>query len=475
MLELVTRKSIFPFRYPNVPSTQIRYDVLDDIYDTDNNNKGGFPRISAQRELYCPGDAEMESFWRSQKSSGGRTSAAVASLPEGDHDDDSAKHYYEQGTKRKKAVTSSSQESDAPSTPHMGRGRQPARPGQKQHSNKHTSSAFAASREFLANNNNNKNNNNKMRVNAAQKPKDDSQHVATKNKLLCQFPSAAAAASSGATSANYTPSKEVKKSRGKQVQQNSHKNVKSRRSNDLGSGDVDLELDDLLFKLEDDDEFQKLSDNEKLTWLESLFYQDTRHLSSGSAFRPQMRSVPKAEAASSAAKRNNQLAINKPASRADEDENVKPSSTAFKANEVKDPVNAKMVGVAQSFFGVGAGGGKQTAVKKKSVGAAPQQLNNSMSGNNLDNNNREGTKSVENGKTPSWEFPKGPSTSSTPSSGLISNGKAKPKPPRPSFSKKQPSPSPSPPPIPPRSTQTKTTMLRLMNTATSILKNDRKN
>ena len=38
---------------------------------------------------------------------------------------------------------------------------------------------------------------------------------------------------------------------------------------------VDFELDDMLVQLETDDDFQRLSDNEKMAWLESLFYLDT--------------------------------------------------------------------------------------------------------------------------------------------------------------------------------------------------------
>ena len=39
--------------------------------------------------------------------------------------------------------------------------------------------------------------------------------------------------------------------------------------------DVDPELDGMLAQLENDEDFMKLSDNEQITWLESLFFLDT--------------------------------------------------------------------------------------------------------------------------------------------------------------------------------------------------------
>ena len=45
-----------------------------------------------------------------------------------------------------------------------------------------------------------------------------------------------------------------------------------------GNIEIDPELDFLLVKLEQDDEFSKLGKNEQNDWLESLFYQDTKHL-----------------------------------------------------------------------------------------------------------------------------------------------------------------------------------------------------
>ena len=39
--------------------------------------------------------------------------------------------------------------------------------------------------------------------------------------------------------------------------------------------DVDPELDGMLAQLEMDEDFMKLSDNEQITWLESLFFLDT--------------------------------------------------------------------------------------------------------------------------------------------------------------------------------------------------------
>ena len=42
--------------------------------------------------------------------------------------------------------------------------------------------------------------------------------------------------------------------------------------------EIDPELDFLLAELEQDDEFSKLGENDQKAWLESLFYQDTKHL-----------------------------------------------------------------------------------------------------------------------------------------------------------------------------------------------------
>ena len=41
--------------------------------------------------------------------------------------------------------------------------------------------------------------------------------------------------------------------------------------------EIDPELDFLLAELEHDDEFSKLGENDQKAWLESLFYQDTKH------------------------------------------------------------------------------------------------------------------------------------------------------------------------------------------------------
>merc|ERR1719334_1487826 len=42
--------------------------------------------------------------------------------------------------------------------------------------------------------------------------------------------------------------------------------------------EIDPELDYLLAELEQDSEFSKLCENDQKAWLESLFYQDTKHL-----------------------------------------------------------------------------------------------------------------------------------------------------------------------------------------------------
>ena len=42
--------------------------------------------------------------------------------------------------------------------------------------------------------------------------------------------------------------------------------------------EIDPELDVLLAELENDDDFKRLPENEQKTWLESLFFLDTLHL-----------------------------------------------------------------------------------------------------------------------------------------------------------------------------------------------------
>merc|ERR1712242_304094 len=49
---------------------------------------------------------------------------------------------------------------------------------------------------------------------------------------------------------------------------------KSRMTQSLDES-IDPELDAMLAELETDEDFKKLSDNDQLTWLESLFYLDT--------------------------------------------------------------------------------------------------------------------------------------------------------------------------------------------------------
>jgi len=116
--------------------------------------------------------------------------------------------------------------------------------------------------------------------------------------------------------------------------------------------EIDPELDYLLAELEQDEQFSKLCENDQKAWLESLFYQDTKHLAGRLGPRDKLnpaKSNPK-----------NTLRVNQDsAARLGKDVN----------SPVTDPetvsavhVNDKMKNLAQDFFS-----NKQNKAEKKSV------------------------------------------------------------------------------------------------------------
>lgn len=274
--------------------------------------------------------------------------------------------------------------------------------------------------------------------------------------------------------------KEKKRERERQQQRMVQKqqNAQARRMQD--SDVVDIELDDMLMQLETDGDFQQLSDNEKMSWLESLFYLDTT--SNSRRNLTHVSSKPKTQ--------ENNLKINRPSD--PEPPSVKPSQMAkakAKEPEVQPGVNANMISLAQSFFTdskpkaapppkapVSQPTFNQTQPStaatslynqaKQQQSSFGQPIQSSTSSTSLYKPTRSASKtSVSSLQIPSNASPP-ESLKLTPPSPLPERAFFEP-----SNEKMVKEDSPEfPPPIPSRSDKSKTAMLRLMKSTTSILK-----
>ncbi len=238
---------------------------------------------------------------------------------------------------------------------------------------------------------------------------------------------------------------------------------KRRRKKRLQNDVVDMELDEMLVQLETDDEFQRLTDNEKMAWLESLFYLDT-----GPNSRSSSRSSSSFTHINAGRKKsNNSLKINNSSSATtkkteeEEPKSVKPSQIAAakktggaKTAEPPPGVNANLVSLAQSFFA-------NENKPKKSGNAATKVLYKVDNNNQLQKQQQlhpmkraplviEAKPEKEAQLLPERAF----FEPSSPGAPMV----------------EEDGPEFPPPPIPPRSSQTKTAMLRLMARTTDIMK-----
>lgn len=235
-----------------------------------------------------------------------------------------------------------------------------------------------------------------------------------------------------------------------------------------GGGDVDDELNHLLSELEFDESFQKLSDNEKMSWLESLFYQDTRpkvhsimrrdgevqtrcprqrdqlHRSPAAALgatKIEGRSRSPVKKAAAVIRSTNKTVID---SIAPQTPNLKPRSSSAEVT-----VNENLISLAQSYF-------SPASTNKPAIGMGQHDGKKIPEIEKKETQNHQANQfsSVSEGVKPTETL----DTSSTDC--CVAPAKSLP----------DPSSSTAPPPIPPRSVQPKTAMLRLMSSATNILK-----
>ena len=250
--------------------------------------------------------------------------------------------------------------------------------------------------------------------------------------------------------------------------------VNKPESNDLDSdvygsgGDVDDELNHLLSQLEFDESFQKLSDNEKMSWLESLFYQDTRpkvhsimrRVGEGQTRCPRKRDQlhrPTAEALEATKMEGRSRSPVRKAATGTRPTNetvidsISPQTPDFKpkTSSAEVTINENLISLAQSYF-------SPAATNKSAMGMEQHDDKNITEIEKKENQLHQPTQlsSVCEGVTPAEEL----DTSSTDCCVA------------PAKSHQAISSSTAPPPIPPRSVQPKTAMLRLMNSATNILK-----
>jgi hypothetical protein len=254
--------------------------------------------------------------------------------------------------------------------------------------------------------------------------------------------------------------------------------------------DVDPELDGMLAKLEMDEDFMKLSDNDQVTWLESLFFLDTpsKQASSGlvkprpnpvpqqSSRRPEkstMRSSkvdmsPSVSAKSLSIQSNSgrlpSASVAAPAAQADENDNCPPG------------LNKDKCALAMSFFAndskssTGAGGKKVVPSKKQSITAH---------NDDDDDDDDADLPAVHNATAKPFVKPPPerayfePEASELPEDDDEEEEDMFPA----AFQSRQKKPSVSseaegtPPPVPARSGEPKQLMLRLMKNATNALRN----
>merc|ERR1712062_77246 len=130
------------------------------------------------------------------------------------------------------------------------------------------------------------------------------------------------------------------------------------------------ELDGMLAQLESDAEFSKLSDNEQIAWLESLFFLDTpsKQASSG-LVKPRVRNdLPSGES-------RRPVSSTMPITKVDSNSQVSSKSLSIQNNgpknrDAKGAMSKDKMALAMSFFAndskaASSGGGKKPVTKKK--------------------------------------------------------------------------------------------------------------
>lgn len=202
---------------------------------------------------------------------------------------------------------------------------------------------------------------------------------------------------------------------------------------------IDMELDDMLAQLEQDDDFQTLTDNEKMAWLESLFFLDT------GPSQPR-KSLNKVKTNAKSPDQN--LKINRPAP---EPEPMPKPSQIPKMSQQPEPtpgVNVNLVSLAQSYFNTDTKSSKKPKQCKQKSGPTPYKKPNQQI------------------QIPPPVVSK---VSPTPPSPIPERVFFEPSSKKSELVKEE-SPDFEPPAPPPRSDKTKTAMMRLMTNATNILK-----
>ena len=148
--------------------------------------------------------------------------------------------------------------------------------------------------------------------------------------------------------------------------------------------DVDPELDGMLAQLESDAEFSKLSDNEQIAWLESLFFLDTpskqassglvkprvrNDLPSGESRRPVSSTMPitKVDSNSQVSSKSLSIQNNGPKNRVSKVTEPEPE---LDEEDAKGAMSKDKMALAMSFFAndskaASSGGGKKPVTKKK--------------------------------------------------------------------------------------------------------------
>ena len=268
--------------------------------------------------------------------------------------------------------------------------------------------------------------------------------------------------------------KEKRERRQLQKQQQQQQQKCSPRS--FNSELIDFELDDMLHRLEQDDDFRNLSDNEQMAWLESLFYLDT---SQSSTPRRNLNHV-----ATNVKSPDHNLKINRQLSADDSANNtLKPSQMGKSASIFKSPTVGSFPTSSSSQTTTTSTGSSTTKKSEPPQGdsLAPPGVNANLVSLAQSYFSADPTKKPKPIKNPS------PKPFSPPPQAAQQQQQQQQQPkdpsPLPERAYFEPSCSPGkspemtkedspefPPPIPPRSNQTKSAMLRLMKNTTNILK-----
>ncbi|TRY72215.1 hypothetical protein TCAL_01080, partial [Tigriopus californicus] len=133
----------------------------------------------------------------------------------------------------------------------------------------------------------------------------------------------------------------------------------------IGEGDIN-EIDNLLSRLESDANFQHMTDNEQQSWLESLFFLDTRTTGT-SLFGPNSRAnqaPPVARPPRELVPREGESVVRTRAPTQRPKEEPKKAELPGRTSDSNISVNENLIATAQSYFNMGAKPAKKTAAKK---------------------------------------------------------------------------------------------------------------